>query len=487
MPSVALALDEVGLAVPLQELLERAGHAVLWSPPLADGPERLARGQRVDVVVLAERAGGGFERAIERWRQLEPPPGLLAVVLGKAGEAAARRARVPLVASTAPPADIARAVDRALALRWSGRLAAGYARGALGLGAPLADPVEDAARIVKAARQADLAVVREALRWYAGHYAAATPVVAALRELRALTIPEVDLVRSIDGARTAETVINKAAIGMQAAGRLVWALACVGAIRFDPEPVELAAPERRAVAMARLHLRARAARGERATHYDLLEITPAAGVPEIEQACRMLAIRYAPERMQALDLGDAAALVAPIWQAIQKARAVLSDPPDRLRYNEALARQRGSLEAPWAFGPHDRARAEEAFARGQRALVAGEPFKAVSEMAAAARAHPDHPDYEASLAWARYRAELARGKPKEQVIGGERRNAEAALAGRRPWPRALVALALLCAADEDPDAARWHLKEALACDGNLPVARQLLARLGATGTPGRTG
>jgi hypothetical protein len=479
VPSVALALDDVGLAVPLQELLERGGHSVLWSPPLAEGPERLPRGHKVDVVVLAERAGGGFERGIEKWRQVEPPPGVLAVVIGKAGEAAAKKARVPLVASTATPAEIAGAVDRALALRWSGKLAGPQARGALGLGAAVADPVEDAARVVKAARAADLDVVREALRWYASHYVSTTDVIAQLRDVRALAIPEVELVRGIDGARTMQTILNKAAIGAQAAGRLIWALACVGAVQLHPEPVDLASPERRAVAMARLHLKARAARSERATHYDVLEIPPASGVTEIEQASQALAVRYAPERMEKLDLGDAAGLVAPIWKAIQRARAILSDPADRLRYNEALSAQRGKVQSTWTFGPNDRARAEEAFARGQRALVAGEPFKAVSEMAAAARAHADHPDYEASLAWARYRADLARGKPKEQIVDVERRAAEQALVGRRPWPRALVALALLCAADEDPDAARWHLKEALACDPNLPVAKQLLTRLGA--------
>lgn len=483
MPSVALALDDVGLAVPLQELLERGGHVVLWSPPLSSGPERLPRGHTVDVLVLAEQAAGGLERAIEKWRQIEPPPGILAVVLGKTGEAAARKARVPLVASTAPPAEIARAVDRALALRWSGKLAGNHARGALGLGGALPDPVEDAARVVKASRSADLEIVREALRHYAGHYVSTTDVIAQLRDVRALVIPEVELVRGIDGARTMQTIINKAAIGAQAAGRLVWALACVGAVQLHPEPADLTSPERRAVAMARLHLKTRAARTERATHYDLLEIPPASGVTEIEQAYHALLVRYAPARLDRLDLGDAAGLVAPIWQAIQKARAVLSDPADRLRYNEALGAVRGKIQSTWTFGPNDRARGEESFARGQRALVAGEPFKAVSEMAAAARAHADHPDYEASLAWARYRADLARGKPKEQIVKTERRAAEQALAGRRPWPRALVALALLCAADEDPDAARWHLKEALACDPTLPVAKQLLARLGA-GRPG---
>jgi hypothetical protein len=128
-------------------------------------------------------------------------------------------------------------------------------------------------------------------------------------------------------------------------------------------------------------------------------------------------------------------------------------------------------------GPHDRGRAEQAHARGQRALVAGEAFKAVSEMAAAARAHADHPDYEASLALARYRAELARGKSRQEAAAPERVAAEQALAGRRPWPRALVALALLCIGAGDADAARGHLREALAVDPDLPAAKQLMARL----------
>jgi Tfp pilus assembly protein PilF len=39
-------------------------------------------------------------------------------------------------------------------------------------------------------------------------------------------------------------------------------------------------------------------------------------------------------------------------------------------------------------------------------------------------------------------------------------------------------MAMLCAADQDPDEARAHLREALECDPNLPAARKLLARLG---------
>ena len=484
MPSVALALDDVGLAVPLQELLEASGHSVLWSPPLADGPQKLPAGARVDVVVLAERRGQPFGEGLERWRDQDPPPGVLAVVLGRAGQAAAEAERVPFVPSTAQPAEVAGAVSRALALRWSGRLAGNYARGHLGLGAE-EDPAVDAAQVIRAARaRADLEVVREALRWYALHYVSTTSLVPALRELRALEIPEVESAALMDGTRTAQTIVRTAPVGPAQAGRLLWALACTGGAVFTPEPPDQSTPERRAVTMARAHLRARHARAERATLYDLLEITPAADGAAIDQACRMLAIRYAPDRLAQLDLGDAAPLAAPLWQAILRAREVLRDPADRLRYNEAVARRRAELDSAWTLGPNDRARAEEAYARGQRALLAGEPFKAVSEMAAAARAHGDHPDYETSLAWARFRAEIARGKPRDVAARTERAAAEQILLGRRPWPRALVALALLCAADEDPDAAKWHLGEALACDPNLPVARQLLGRLARPGGAG---
>jgi hypothetical protein len=41
-----------------------------------------------------------------------------------------------------------------------------------------------------------------------------------------------------------------------------------------------------------------------------------------------------------------------------------------------------------------------------------------------------------------------------------------------------VALALLCAAAGDGDAARWHLHIALQIDPNVPAAAQLAQRLG---------
>jgi hypothetical protein len=478
VPRVALALDDVGLAVPLQEILEAAGHHVVWSPLLADGPAALPPGgPPPDVVIMAEKSGQALGAGLERWRDFLPPPALLAVTLTPGGVQAAAAARVPSVAASAAPREIAGSIDRALAARWTGRLAPAYARGALGLAAG-PDRARDAAAIVAAARRVDFELVREAMRGQAALYAAATSLLDELRDLRALEIPELELLRGIDGAHTLRSLILAApASAAQQAGRLLWALCCAGVVSLSPDPPDASTPERRSVRAARRHLRARVLRMERATHYDLLEVTPAADTAEIDLAVRMLAVRFAPERLQGLDLGDAAGLVGPVWKAVTEARAILTDPADKLRYNDELRARLSSLSSAWAIGPHDRVRAEQAHARGQRALIGDEPFKGLSEMAAAARAHGDHPDYEASLAWARYRAELARGTAREQAAAREREAAESALAGRRPWPRALVALALLCVADGDPESARWHLREALACDPNLPAARQFLARL----------
>ncbi|HET7503871.1 MAG TPA: hypothetical protein VFK02_22775 [Kofleriaceae bacterium] len=96
----------------------------------------------------------------------------------------------------------------------------------------------------------------------------------------------------------------------------------------------------------------------------------------------------------------------------------------------------------------------------------------------ACRQFPGHPEYEASLAWARYRVQVASGRERNEAAVAERRALEDLQLGCRPWPRALVALALLCAATGEVDSARWHLHTALAIDPTLPAAAQLAQRLG---------
>ena len=102
----------------------------------------------------------------------------------------------------------------------------------------------------------------------------------------------------------------------------------------------------------------------------------------------------------------------------------------------------------------------------------------MSELAVACRKFPGQPEYEANFAWARYRVQVASGRDRVEAAVAERTAIEDMLLGCRPWPRALVALALLCAAAGDADAARWHLHIALQTDPKVPAAAQLAQRLG---------
>ena len=165
-------------------------------------------------------------------------------------------------------------------------------------------------------------------------------------------------------------------------------------------------------------------------------------------------------------------------EVVEKARVVLLDHAQRGRYTDWLRKSLPTLKTTWAIDVDDSKAAAEAFARGQRALGEGDAHKAMGELARACRFHSDHPDYEANLAWARFRVQVASGRPSQEVAKVERELVESVVLGRRPWPRALVALALLCAAGGDADSARWHLAIALSIDPNVPAAAQLAHRLG---------
>jgi hypothetical protein len=180
------------------------------------------------------------------------------------------------------------------------------------------------------------------------------------------------------------------------------------------------------------------------------------------------------------DLADLAAHVAPQWQLVEKARSVLVDIAARGRYNDWVRARWSELRTTWAVELGAARAAADAYTRAQKALGDGDVHRAVGELATACRNFPGHPEYESGLCWARYRTQVSAGKDRAATARTERQNAEATLAGTRPWPRALLALALLCAADSDPEAARWHLREALSIDPSLPAARQLLQRLGPT-------
>jgi hypothetical protein len=472
---VLLAVAEVGTAIQLEETLGKVGLVTRWDAAQAGGPA--GDPGVIDVVVLdADRADARLAAIAEAWRDHPSSPGVVAIGAPSAREHAAA-ARITLLSPAATAQTLRAAIDDAARLRFTGRLGWNVARLALGLPDRGRD-TDEAARVIAAARTLDVEIPRAALRWYGSCYVTDLGAVALLREARALSIPEVEQAAAMDGTLTLQTLIRTGPLDGAGAVRLVWALASVGGVALTAEVHDPGTPERRQLAQVRADLRGRIARLDRATFYDVLEVTPLADYPEVEAAYQAVGHRYAPSVLAAYDLAELAAHVQPLWDQVEKARSVLVDLPARGRYHDYLRAKLGELRTAWAIDPGPAKQAAEIFARGQQALGAGDVHRALGELAAACRHHPGHPEYEASLAWARYRVQVGSGKPAAETARSERRTVEALVAGTRPWPRALLALALLCAADNDAEAARFHIREALAADPQLAAAHQLLARLG---------
>jgi hypothetical protein len=474
---VLLALADVGLGVQLEEQLvqDHAGLTATWDAGQLDGPRG---GVTADVVIVdADHLGPRLAEVTDAWRHRPAMPGVLAIGSSPAARDHAPRARVTLLAPTARLATVIAAIRDAAALRLASGMRWPLLRAALGL--PDTDDARPAWQpTLAAARTVDIEVPRAALRWHVHHYATPTTRLDELRDDRALTVPELETLAHVDGTHTVQGLVKQGPLDPIRTARLIWALGSMTAIVFSPEVHDIATAPRRALAEIRAHLRARAARLERSTFYDVLEITPLAEVDDIEAAYQLVARRFAPDLLATHDLAELAALIQPTWELVEKARAVLVDHPQRGRYHDWLRQKLPELRTVWAIDPNAVKAAATAFTRGQRSLGEGDVHRAMSDLAIACRQFPGHPDYEASLAWARYRVQVASGRDRLEAAVAERTALEDQLLGCRPWPRALVALALLCAAAGDVDASRWHLHIALTIDPTVPAAAQLAQRLG---------
>ncbi|HEY0192436.1 MAG TPA: J domain-containing protein, partial [Kofleriaceae bacterium] len=429
------------------------------------------------VIVDADHLGAGLADAAIAWRASPALPGVFAIGSSAEARAQAPRARLTLVAPTARIATLLATIRDTATLRLAAGMRWPLLRAAVGL--PLVVDDQPAWQpTLAAARTLAIDIPRAALRWHVHHYVTPTARLDELRDDRALTVPELETIAHADGTRTVQTLVKRGPLDPVATARLLWALGSASALRFTAEVADVHTAPRRALAELRDHLRARAARLERSTFYDVLELTPLAEPDDIEAAYQLLARRYAPAALAGHDLAELAPLVQPTWDLVDKARGVLLDHAQRGRYHDWLRQKLPELRTTWALDAQLVTHAAAAAARGQRALGDGDVHRAMSELAAACRLFPGHPDHEASLAWARYRVQVASGRDRLEAAVAERRTVEDLLLGRRPWPRALVALALLCASAGDLDAARWHLHAALTIDPTSPAALQLAHRLG---------
>jgi hypothetical protein len=110
---------------------------------------------------------------------------------------------------------------------------------------------------------------------------------------------------------------------------------------------------------------------------------------------------------------------------------VLVDHAARGRYHDWLRQRIRELQTVWAIEPAVVKSAAEAFARGQRALGDGDVHRAMSELAATCRIFPVI-DYEANLAWARYRVQVASGRGSRGVRAGREQDGRGAAARAPP-------------------------------------------------------
>lgn len=475
MTAVLIALADVGPAVQLEELLNKAGAKATWDAQQADGP----RGGTLAKVVLvdADHLGARLVEVTEKWRDQPSVPGVVAIGSSAVAREQAPRARVTLVAPTAKVATLAAAIQEAAKHRLAAGMRWPVLRAAAGM-PPIAESPAAWPTTLAAARKVDIEVPRTALRWHAGHYATPTARLDQLREERLLTVPELAAAAKLDGTLTVKQLVAHGPVDPQQMARFLWTLGSMGALEFTPEVRDLGTPQRRMLHDVRTHLRARAQRLERTTFYDVLEISPLAEYPEIEEGYQLVGARFGPSVLARYDLSELAPQVTPMWEQVEKARSVLVDHAQRGRYHDWLRDKLPELRTVWAIDPPAVTAAAEAFARGQRALGEGDAHKAMRDLAFACRHFPGHPEYEANLAWARYRVQVASGRDRVEAAVAERQTIEDILLGCRVWPKALVALALLCTAAGDADAARWHLHVALLADPKLPAAQQLAQRLG---------
>jgi CheY-like chemotaxis protein len=477
--AVLFVSDDASMMVQVLDGLEAAGLRISWVGPGDAVPGKPKIPPEV-VVLDGDTHGINLVELIKQWRAVDPAPAMVALGSSATAERAAAKEQVPFTRKPFDPRVLGPAIGRAAATRFIGALTRGAALHAVGA-TPTGDTLRDTLQVVAGARLVSIDLVRDGLRPFADAYVTISSTqLEQLREKRALTIPEVTLALGLDGARTLRTVLQSGGLEPTAALRLMWALASTGVAALSREPPEDKEHARaRVTAALRRRLRARGTIVQKArTHYDILELPPDPDrSPDVDAALRHMWSWYAPERLAGYDLGDLQGSVEPYWQQVRKAHQTLADAATCRRYFFWLAEQGIDLTARAQEARMKRPEAEAAFQRGLAAITEGEAFRAVSQLAMAARLDPDEPDYEAFAAWGRYMAELARGNDTSKAVVRELRTMELALLGRRPRPRALHAMGLMAQVAGDTDAARQHLADAIACDPGHQGAQRALARI----------
>lgn len=461
--------------------LEEAGHQVRWVPALDVTPGAV---KATPDALLVDGDAPGMDLSVVHasWRRREPPPALVVLGSTQKDRMEAERLHARFLPKPVSTDQVRGEIARLSAgQRGNQLLSSATALRALGLvGGGL--PEDEAALIVAGARSVDVTLVREALRPHMFEYALGTRLVDRLCQRRTLGPEEARIALGLDGGHTIRGAIDGlprssddttplGALSPHQAARTLWALASSGAIVLSKEP-----PPGHPTARLRAHLRARKQLGN-VTHYQVLEVGLNATAAEVDRAYLLAQLRYGPETVTSHDLSDLLGVAAQVWEQIQRAYAVLGHQRSRAEYDAALVPRFTELEEQRERRKFDAEEAERTFQRGQQFLAQGDVFRAISELAAAARRFPAQPEYDAYAAWARLLADEERGGERRKLAERERPRVEAALLGRRVWPRAAYVLGLICEAAGDAGGAASYFREALAGDEKLGAARQALQRV----------
>jgi eukaryotic-like serine/threonine-protein kinase len=462
---ILLAIADPALGQRLRDELLEEGAVVTWDPDQLLGPS----GDSSPIVVVVDGDHAPVGELVEAWREQPTIPGVVAI--GDVTDSP-----VPVVPTNVNTDTLIALLVEAVQQRFTFGMRWSLMRAALDLPPAGADDPAVWGTTLQLARSVAIEIPRHALRPFVHHYVTPTAMLGTLIDRRVIATAELDSLRVIDGTRTVRRIVEKSRDPLHTA-RMLWGLGSFAALDFTPEVRDLTTDRRREVDELRAHIRARDGRHD-TTFYDVLEVTPFAGPEDIEAAYLSLATMFDPEVIAANhDVGDLEAVVQSIWLVIEKARAVLADARARERYHDWLRGR--SQPTTWVVPRSMIEAAERAFDAGQRALASGELQRALDAFDTAQRSFPGHPDYEACLAWARYRATIAVGADPVETAVTERLTVISHLLGGRPRPRALVALSLLCVASEDVDSARWYVRKALMLDPDVPGGAQLARRLDA--------
>jgi CheY-like chemotaxis protein/curved DNA-binding protein CbpA len=355
-------------------------------------------------------------------------------------------------------------------------------------------------------RHYDAGRQRAALEGYVGQFVTLSPdPVLRLQEMTG-DPTEVAFIRSIDGTRRLEAVLDGAQIPREKAWLLLVALSEAGMIRPAevsvrrrglPAPhgtgapavaavAPTAAPSSGPLAATQLALVAQTVRTQ--DHFWALGVQRSATTAEIDHAYEALARSFHTDRYRNGTEEDRR-LAQDVFERLAEAHRVLLDPVRRRAYVARLSRSEDKPDRPERGDPRpppepvpsmaSNAAARALYDAGIEHLRARRHHEAVEAFRQAARLVPDEAEYRAALGWALFREAPADARAGRAALAELRRALQLDARNRRAYEY----LAQLYAQTGQPELATRELERLLAVDPGAAEAAEELRRLTETTPP----